>query len=113
MGIFFSRRPQVAGISQLTHGELTHCVFMKCVSISGSPFSSLSPADARDPNLDMALFQSVDVESLYGSWGNICVDDAMVQLSLKPGMCTLWRESKQFAEQLAQHTRLVTLQVEL
>lgn len=41
----------------------------------------LYPIDLHEPNLDISLFNSVEVESLYGSWANINVEDPLRQFS--------------------------------
>ena len=41
----------------------------------------LCPLDLHEPNLDISLFNSVEVESLYGSWANINVEDPLRQFA--------------------------------
>ena len=41
----------------------------------------LCPIDPHEPNLDISMFNSVEVESLYGSWANINVEDPLHQFA--------------------------------
>lgn len=56
MGVFFSCRPQVINI----HSSIDNL---------------------NEPSLDISLFNSVEVESLYGSWANINVEDPLRQFA--------------------------------
>lgn len=107
MGVFFSCRPQ---LSQSIESEFVISVRVNIKILTTSslatfllsslytwPFLSLCDIDIHEPNLDISLFQSIEVESLYGSWANITVDDPLAHLNLRPGrLCRCMKLCSEF-----------------